>query len=79
MKYQVALFQHYHRDGTASFQSVWDRAPSSHDWVRISEWVDVELPPRAADEIEFDRTGVKRKRLENLQKELAALQQEVAP
>ena len=79
MKYQVALFQHYHRDGTASFQSVWDRAPSSHDWVRISEWVEVEFSPRPADEIVHDRNADKRKRLADLQKELAALQQEVAP
>ena len=79
MKYQVALFQHYYSDGKPSFTSVWDRVPHGTNWVRVSEWVDVELPPRAADEIEFDRTGDKRKRLENLQKELAALQQEITP
>ena len=71
MKKSVALFEMTTMVGT--YQTVWDRVPSNLDYVRISDWLEIEFTPRNAEDLAAERALEIATKLAHLHAEIAAL------
>lgn len=74
MKKSVALFEMTTAGcGSATYQTVWDRVPSNLDYVRISDWLEIEFTPRNAEDLAAERALEIATKLAHLHAEIAAL------
>lgn len=72
MKKSVALFE-MTTAGCGTYQTVWDRVPSNLDYVRISDWLEIEFTPRNAEDLAAERALEIATKLAQLHAEIAAL------
>jgi hypothetical protein len=77
MKRTVAVFGFFNSNHDLIFSAVWDREPSMPEYVRISEWVEVEFQPRNDDEVQHDCGCAKRDQVAKLEKQLAELKGQI--
>ena len=72
MKKSVALFEMITK-GCGTYETVWDRVPSNLDYVRISDWLEIEFTPRNAEDLAAERALEIATKLAHLHAEIAAL------
>jgi len=72
VKKSVALFE-MTTAGCGTYRTVWDRVPSNLDYVRISDWLEIEFTPRNAEDLAAERALEIATKLAHLHAEIAAL------